>query len=364
MAHVKTLLDFLVYLVFLVLAGVIRCLPIETASRIGGWCGRQIGARDRRRTRALNHIKYVYGTKKTAAEREAILTQSWDTMGRIFVETMMLRRLLPEHDRFEMTGGTLGKQIKSDGIGAVFVGAHTGNWEVAMWPPACTGQNPAAIYRRVNNRFIDRYLYALRSQVCPGGLLLKDGMSAPKLIDLIKKGAHIGILCDQREHRGIVLPFLGQPAATMGLPALLAHRLKVPLIAGRIIRLPNVRFRFECVVIPIDTSAPLRTEVKSAMGKVNDLFSAWILEHPGQWLWAHRRWDHVDLARTREEERDKWHGDDKNTPPQNPLDKPDQSAPALSPPPPVVPLADHHVRTDNASVRTISTETKRDMNKV
>jgi len=364
MAHIKTFLDFLVFVVFLILAGVVRCLPIETASRAGGWCGRQIGARDRRRARALNHIEYVYGEEKTAAEREAILDQSWDTMGRIFVETLMLRRLLAEHDRFDMTGGTLGKQIRFDGIGAVFVGAHTGNWEVAMWPPTCTRQNPVAIYRRVNNRFIDRYLFSLRSLVCPGGLLLKDGLNAPKLIDLIKKGAHVGVLCDQREHRGLVLPFLGKPAATMGLPALLAHRLKVPLVAGRIVRLPNVRFRFECVVIPVDTSAPLRTEVKSAMGKVNDLFSAWILEHPGQWLWAHRRWDHVDLARTREEERDKWLGNGEGEPPASPVPAPTPGATAVLAPTPIVPLPDHRARNADAPPILDLGETKSDLNKV
>lgn len=306
MPSAKTLLDFSAYLAFLAVAGIVRCLPIETASNIGGWAGRQVGARGRRHARALGHLEYVYGASKTAAEREAILFQSWDTMGRIFVETLMVRRLLAEHDRFEMTGGALGTQIKEDGIGAVFVGAHYGNWELAMWPPTCNGQNPVGIYRLVSNRFIDRYLFALRSNLFPGGLLLKDGLSAPKLIDLIKKGAHVGILCDQRERRGIVLPFLGKPAATMGLPALLAHRLKVPLVAGRLVRLPNVRFRFECTPIAVDTSAPLKSEVKSAMGRINDLFSTWILEHPGQWLWAHRRWDHVDMAQAREEERKDW----------------------------------------------------------
>lgn len=302
----KMIREILVYAGYMALVGVLRCLPIERASALGGWTGRTFGARGHRHARAHKHLIHVFGDTKSQAEREEILHKMWDNMGRIFAETLIMPRLLAEHDRFEMTDAELAFEIKDDGIGAVFVGGHYGNWEVAMWPPNCFGQNPVGIYRRIGNSFVDRHLYKIRSQMYPGGLLLKDGLSAPKLIQVLKKGAHIGILCDQRERRGMVLPFLGKPAPTMGLPALLAHRLDVPLVAGRLIRLPNVRFRFECVKIPIDTSKPLKDEVKTAMGRVNDLFSQWILEHPEQWLWSHRRWDLVEVAEARENERRQW----------------------------------------------------------
>lgn len=305
----KTIRHLLVHAGFLALVGLAHCLPIERASVAGGWVARRIGPRSSKHARALRHLSHAFGTEMPETEREAVATEMWDTMGRIFVETLIMGRLLKEHDRFEMTAATLASEIRDDGIGAVFVGAHYGNWEIAMFPPTCFGQNPVGIYRRIENPFVDRYLYRLRSRLYPGGLLLKDGLSAPRLIDLLKKGAHIGILCDQRERRGIVLPFLDRPAPTMGLPALLAHRMKVPLVAGRLVRLPGVRFRFECVTVPMDYSAPLKQEVNAAMGRVNALFSEWIREHPGQWMWTHRRWDLVEVARRREQERAGWDGD-------------------------------------------------------
>lgn len=306
MAPSKTVRHLLVHAGFLVLVGLVRCLPIETASNFGGWVSRQIGPRTKRHARAHRHLAHVFTEEKSLAEREAIAMEMWDTMGRIFVETLMIPRLLKEHDRFEMTAAQLALDIRDDGKGAIFVGGHYGNWEIAMFPPTCFGQNPVGIYRRIENPYTDRYLQRLRSRLYPGGMLLKDGLSAPKLIELLKKGAHIGILCDQRERRGIVLPFLGQPAPTMGLPALLAHRLKVPLVAGRVIRLPGVRFRFECYTVELDTAAPLKDAVNDAMGSINDLLSDWIREYPGQWMWTHRRWDLVEVARAREEERRNW----------------------------------------------------------
>jgi len=175
-----------------------------------------------------------------------------------------------------------------------------------MWPPTCDGQRPVGIYRRINNPFVDRFLLKIRERMYPGGLLLKDGLSAPKLINLIKEGAHVGILCDQRERRGIVVPFLGLPAATMALPALLAHRLDVPLVAGRVIRRPGVRFRFECVTIDLPRTGSLKDDVREGMERINALFSDWIREYPEQWMWTHRRWDLVEVTRQREAERANW----------------------------------------------------------
>lgn len=302
----RTLRYYGEYLALRLLVALFSLMPIETASAIGGRIGRYFGTRSGKNKRAMRNLDLVFGETKPPEERARISAEMWDMLGRIFVETLLLKRLMREHDRFEMTAGHLASEIKNDGKGAVFVGAHYGNWEVAMLPPTCYGQKPVGIYRKINNPFVDRYLHGVRSQMYPGGLLLKDGVSAPKLIQMIKDGAHVGILCDQRERRGIVTSFLGVPGPTMVLPALLAHRLKVPLVAGRVIRRPGVRFRFECVTIDVARTGVLKDDLRTTTERINALFERWIHEYPEQWMWTHRRWDLVEYARAREREREIW----------------------------------------------------------
>lgn len=54
------------------------------------------------------------------------------------------------------------------GIG---VSLYMGNWEVAIWPLVVTGANPAALYRAIDNPYIDVYLRAKRQALYPAGLI-------------------------------------------------------------------------------------------------------------------------------------------------------------------------------------------------
>ena len=70
------------------------------------------------------------------------------------------------------------------------------------------------------------------------------------MMRLLGQGKYIGMMVDQREWKGLMLSFLGQPAATAHAPALVARRSGVPIFLGRATRLGGAHFELECLVSP------------------------------------------------------------------------------------------------------------------
>ena len=64
----------------------------------------------------------------------------------------------------------------------------------------------------------------------------------------------------------------------------------------RIIRLPNDRFRAELSEeVPPAFKPDGDIDVPGTMQAVTDVIEGWVRENPGQWLWQHRHWAHVNL---------------------------------------------------------------------
>jgi KDO2-lipid IV(A) lauroyltransferase len=126
------------------------------------------------------------------------------------------------------------------------------------------------------------------------GLELLDGAGVfARAAEAVERGRAVALLIDQvPERRSAVteLPFLGQIARCDTTPALLAARTQVPLalVLGR--RLPDGR---HCVDVPLLLDPPARPShrwVEEATHQLNGALERFVLEHPSQWLWMHRRW--------------------------------------------------------------------------
>jgi KDO2-lipid IV(A) lauroyltransferase len=70
-----------------------------------------------------------------------------------------------------------------------------------------------------------------------------------------------------------------------------ARRFDCPVHGVRVIRLPGHRFRLE-LTPPLDLprDAEGLVDVEGATAMMTATIAGWVREHPGQWLWMHRRW--------------------------------------------------------------------------
>ena len=88
----------------------------------------------------------------------------------------------------------------------------------------------------------------------------------------------------------MTVPFFGMPAPTTKFPALLARTLDVPLLVGRVVRLPGVRFRGLIQRVDVPRTKDVEADILAATTTIQSTFEGWIRSEPGQWMWAHRRW--------------------------------------------------------------------------
>lgn len=265
-------------------------LPLDRASAFGGWLGRRLGPRTKaHRTAAANlrrALKY-----KTDAELRAILNAMWDNIGRTLAEYPHLRQLMSDETRVEIVDkGDWVTRLRDDGIGALLVGMHAGNWELATVPGFRAGLKQYHFYRAPNNPFVDRLLRRMRAGMQQEGYLAKGAEGARAALALLKNHAHIGMLVDQKQDEGIPVPFFGRPAMTTTAPAAFARRFGLPIVAGRVVRLRGVRFRIYVEPVDYPKTADREADIAAATRLITAMQENWIRQYPEQWFWVHRRW--------------------------------------------------------------------------
>ena len=275
----------------------LRALGPDRASAFGGAAARTLGPLLPVHRVALDNLRGAF-PDMPEAERRRVLREAWDNLGRTSCEYVHMDRIWdfdearPNSGRIEIAPGSTAvfERLRSDGKPALIFAAHMGNWERPAVAAARHGLEAAVLYRRPNNPFVARDILALRAGSM--GELIPAGVAAPvRMMEALDRGAHVGMLVDQRFGRGPRVDFLGRPAASNPLLARLARRFDCPVHGARAIRLPGGRFRLEIseeVTLPRDASG--RVDVEAATALVNGIVADWVREHPGQWLWMHRRW--------------------------------------------------------------------------
>jgi KDO2-lipid IV(A) lauroyltransferase len=279
------------------LFGVIRALGPDRASNLGAAGAKLVGPLTSAHRIARENIDAAF-PEKTAEERAAILRDSWDNLGRTASEYVHLGALFdfdperPNQGRIEIPEDSIARfvELREDGKPAIFFAAHLANWELPAVAAKAYGLDSAALYRTPNNKAIARDIVRMRADVM--GELIPAGVSAPiRMMEALDAGLHLGMLVDQRFGRGPKVRFLGRTATANPLLARLARRFDCPIHGARAIRLPGNRFRLEmtpAVTLPRDARGVV--DIDAATQHINDIVEGWIREHPGQWLWQHRRW--------------------------------------------------------------------------
>jgi Kdo2-lipid IVA lauroyltransferase/acyltransferase len=276
----------------------VRLMPLDTATRFSAFLWRNLAARGRRHKRALDNLAIAF-PEKTPAEREAIAIAMWENLGRVMAETMLLDRILDEPERMEVETPALVKTYRGKLGAVVCASMHMGNWELAMWPLTQMGAKPGAVYRLVENPYVDMYLRSQRSALYPGGLFARGKMkemlaghnTALMIGAHVRKGGRLGFLADIHDRKGVAVPFFGKPAPTTMIPAMLARRAGARLWVGRCIRVgKGSHFKVTIRELKVPWTDDANADITAATAAMQAQFEAWIREHPEQWMWSNRRW--------------------------------------------------------------------------
>ncbi|MDE8349318.1 MAG: lauroyl acyltransferase [Acidocella sp.] len=267
-----------------------RMLPLDTASWAGGKLARTLGPLTSAHKTATKNLGRAM-PELSEAVRAAILNGMWDNIGRTTAEYPHLGKLIDDPLRVEVIDpGNLAKHIRDDGIGALMIGMHFGNWELGTVPGHRVGFQQYHFYRAPNNPYVDALLNKLRAPLQQGGYLPKGSNGARQAVVLLKKNFHIGMLVDQKQDEGIPVLFFNRPAMTTTAPAALARRLNIPVVAAQVVRQNGAYFKIYVQQLEIAKTQDREADVVITTKQINDLLEGWVRQHPEQWFWVHKRW--------------------------------------------------------------------------
>lgn len=270
---------------------VVRLLPLDWASALGGFLGRTLGPRLPVAGRAVANLKLVY-PDITEAEIRRITDGMWENLGRVFGEFPHLAEIVsPDSGRVELVDAENALRIKGAKTGGIIVSGHIANWEILSVALALVFDGAStSVMREPNNPFVRGMLDRLRN-IAGGRRIAKGPSGAKQILAALRAGGPVGMLCDQKLNNGVAAPFFGIEAMTVPTPAQLALRLGCPVIPARLERLGGARFRLTCYP-PLDLpdSGDREADVLTLTTRINGLLEDWIRERPQDWFWLHRRW--------------------------------------------------------------------------
>lgn len=288
------------HLTFAILA-VLKLLPADAAintlaallSRVGPLLPRHKVVRDNL-AKAMPDL--------SGEERRAIARRMWGNMGRQVAEYVVLDKLFdfdPDADadgRIEVRGKDIFLRIHEAGRPVIFFTAHTGNFELLPICAATFDLEVTALFRPPNNPYVAKRVLAARKTTM-GQLVPSKTGAAAGLARALSDGTSVGVLVDQKFHRGRLGTFFGQPVRTNPLLPKLVRQFDCPVHPARCVRLPGNRFRLEleeAIDLPRDGEGKIDLDASTQM--LNDVVERWVRDYPDQWMWLHRRWDPKTLA--------------------------------------------------------------------
>jgi len=288
------------YAVLRTVAAIFRSLPLNFATGVSAFCWRRLAPiiNPKRHKRALDNLAIAF-PEKSQGERQEIALKHWENLGRVMVETMRIDRFLAEPERVDIVSQNIFSRYKDKLGAAVGVSLHMGNWEVAILPFTWAGANPAAVYRSVTNPYVDRYLRAQRKDLYPDGLFGRgnvgdhgdDQKTARAIMDFVRRGGRLGLVCDLYDRTGMPIPFFGKEAKTQAIAAMIARRVGARIWLSRVKRLgKQSRFEIELKELRVPRTANQAEDIRWTMTRMQEEFEAWIREAPEQWMWSNRRW--------------------------------------------------------------------------
>jgi KDO2-lipid IV(A) lauroyltransferase len=285
---------FIAQTIFLSLK-LLRLIPMDSAVRVFERFARWFGPKTKRHQVAMDNLELAF-PEKSIEQREKIASDSWAQIARTLLEYGYLDEIfdLDEENkgsgRIEIKNPEQFLKLRDDGLPAILFTGHLANFELLPIAAAKFGLEILSLFRAPNNKYAASRVADARKQLSQNLVASREGASF-QLMSALQRGAHVGILVDQKFRRGIQIPFFGHDAPTNPLLAKLARRYECPVHGARTIRLPDGRFRVEItdeLVLPRTQDGDI--DIRGTTELVTRVIEGWVREYPEQWLWIHRRW--------------------------------------------------------------------------
>tara|TARA_Y100001970_G_scaffold291978_1_gene431334 strand:- start:3177 stop:4037 length:861 start_codon:yes stop_codon:yes gene_type:complete len=284
----KKLNYFLQYIFVKIFFFIFSIIGYKLSSLIGGIIGKSIGPFFRSKKIIIDNFK-IAKIYQNNNNYNNIIKNMWENYGRIFSEYPHLinfkNNKLSKYLKIE--GAEYLEEIKIKKKPVVFISGHFSNFELMAMQLENSGIDIAAIYRPLNNTFLNSTMEKIRINHICKNQIPKGKSGSRKILEFFKKGTSIALMIDQRVSEGVKVNFFNRPAYTTSLPAQLSKKFECEIVPVYIERIENYFFN-------ISINKPLKFEktdsIEKITEKLNNILESMISKNPNQWIWTHNRW--------------------------------------------------------------------------
>ena len=284
----KIIKYFFEFLIIVILLLIFKILGIKLASNFGSLIGGLLGPFFRSKKKIKLNIKKAL-PETSEKNIEIIVNKMWKNYGRILSEYVFIKKFRDSiNEKFiTVEGQEVLDSVKDSREPVVFISGHFNNFELMAMQIQKSGINLAAIYRPLNNIFLNKIMEIIRKKYICQNQIKKGRSGTRELLEFFKKNYSIALMIDQRVSEGIKSDFFGQSAFTTTIPAQLVKKYGCKIIPVYIERITGSSFKLR-----IDR--PIIYEKDSSIDEItlnlNKCLEKMILNNPSQWIWTHNRW--------------------------------------------------------------------------
>ena len=285
MKYIKYFFEFLFSIFFFI---IFKILGPKVSSKISGKIFEIIGPFFRSKKVIYNNIKRAL-PEIDENNLKNIENLMWNNYGRIFAEYIFLKdfRYGKLASNVQIEGQEILNDIKENNKQVIFISGHLSNFELMAMFIEKSGINLSAIYRPLNNIFLNGIMENIRKRYICKNQIKKGLAGLKKLIKLKKKNYSTALMIDQRVSEGILSPLFNEKALTTTIPAQLVKKFNIPVVPVYIERINGLKFK---ITINQPLSFPQDTSQQEITDNLNQILEKFILSKPENWIWSHNRW--------------------------------------------------------------------------
>ena len=290
MKIIRYFLEFILVIFFFL---VFKIIGLKLSSDLGEIIGKYFGPLFRKKTIAKKNILIAFPNFNEKSINEMI-DRMWKNIGRIFGEYIHINKFSiidNSKKKIVFTNRDDAEILKKNNKPIVFFSGHFANFELMAKCLQELGFDIGAIYRPLNNIFLNPIMEFIRKKyICP--IQIEKGSNGTKkLIKHISNNNPLALMVDQRLSSSIRVPFFDQPATTTITPAQLAIKYDALLVPVFLKRLEKTNFEF-FIEEPLITNRTndYDKDIFNITQSMNKKIEEFIKRDPAHWLWSHDRW--------------------------------------------------------------------------
>ena len=284
MKYIKYFFQFILIKLFFL---IFKLVGYKNASNIGGLIGSKIGPIFKSKKIITENLRTAKISHKLTYNKLA--TNVLGNYGRIFAEYIHLKNF--RNDKLKKYISINGYQhlekIKKSKKTVVFISGHFNNFELMAMQIEKSGIDLAAIYRPLNNPYLNKTMEIIRKKEICRNQIKKGRAGTREIIRNLNNGKSIAIMVDQRVREGKKVPFFETLAATTTIPAQLIKKYNCELVP---IYIEREKFNYFKMYI----SEPIKFKKTKTILEItifiNKILEKMILKNMDQWIWTHNRW--------------------------------------------------------------------------